>query len=87
MDRFLGEKGIPKDSEAGREQLARLTEGRRAGENTDEYESIRRGWFLGAEEFRKELLAAATERVGVSHYGAERQETDLAKAQRIVGRN
>ncbi len=29
-------------------------------------------------------MAAATERVSLSHYGAERQETDLAKAQRIV---
>ena len=85
VDRFLGEKGIPKDSEAGRKQLAKLTEGRRTEENTDEYEQIRRGWFLGAEEFGKELLAAATERIGLSNYGAERQETDLAKAQRIVG--
>jgi putative transposase len=85
VERFLGEKGIPKDSEAGRQQLAKLTEGRRAEENTEEYEQIRRGWFLGSEEFRKELLAAATERVGLSNYGAERQETDLAKAERLVG--
>lgn len=30
VDRLLGEKGIPRDSEAGRRQLAALTEKRRA---------------------------------------------------------
>ena len=84
VERFLGEKGIPKDSKAGREQLSKLTEARRAQENSQDYEQIRRGWFLGSEEFRKELLAAASERVGLSNYGTERQETELAKAERIV---
>ena len=40
--------------------------------------------MLGSEAFRQELLAAAVERVGPSHYGAERQETGLQKAERIV---
>jgi hypothetical protein len=31
-------------------------------------------WCLACEEFRQELLAAAVERVGASHYGSERQE-------------
>ena len=30
------------------------------------------------------MLAAAVERVGPSHYGAERQETGLQKAERVV---
>jgi hypothetical protein len=34
---------------------------------------------------RKELLAAATERVGPNHYGAERWESGQEKAERIVG--
>src|SRR2546422_11128794 len=34
--------------------------------------------------FRKELLAAAVERVGASHYGSERHETGEQKAERIV---
>ena len=42
-------------------------------------------WRLGSEAFRQELLAAASERVGPSHYGRERQETDRQKAERIVG--
>lgn len=45
---------------------------------------IRRGWCPGAEEFRQELLAAAGKRVGPSHYGAERTETGVQKAERIV---
>jgi len=48
------------------------------------YRALERGWCLGSEEFRQELLAAAVERVGISHYGADRQETGEQKAQRIV---
>ena len=44
----------------------------------------RRGWCLGEETFRKELLAQMTERRGAEHYGAERLETDVAKAERIL---
>ena len=35
-------------------------------------------------EFRRELLAAAVERAGPNHYGSERQETGVQKAERIV---
>jgi hypothetical protein len=34
VDRLLGEKGIPKDSEAGRQQFASLVERRRAEESS-----------------------------------------------------
>ncbi len=77
-------KGIPKDSEAGRRQFGLLMERRRAEESEADYEAIRRDWMLGSEAFRQELLAAAVERVGPSHYGAQRQETDLQKAERVV---
>jgi hypothetical protein len=40
--------------------------------------------MLGSETFRQELLAAAVERVGPSHYGAQRQESDRQKAERVV---
>jgi hypothetical protein len=49
-----------------------------------DYEQIRRDWVLGSEAFRQELLAAVVERVGPSHYGAQRQETGLQKAERMV---
>ena len=39
---------------------------------------------MGAESFRKELLAQMKERLGAEHYGAERQETVEAHAEGIV---
>jgi len=84
VDRLMGEKGIAKDSAAGRLELARQMELRRGEEAAANYDAVRRGWCLGTEEFRKELLAAAEERVGASHYGADRQETGEEKAGRLV---
>jgi hypothetical protein len=37
-DRLLGEKGIPKDSPAGRREFARLMEERRRQETAEDYE-------------------------------------------------
>ena len=49
-----------------------------------EFKPVERGWCLGGEDFREELLAAAGQRVGRSHYGAERRETGEARAQQLV---
>ena len=84
LDRLLGEKGIPKDSPAGRREFARQMEQRRREEMDVEYHQVRRGWCLGDEEFRQELLARAGARVGPSHYSANRRERDQQKAQRLV---
>ena len=84
VDRLLGEMGIAKDSKAGREHFGGLMEERRRQENSRQYKPLRRGWSLGDQRFRKELLAQMAERVGESHYGAERQETGEAKAEGIV---
>ena len=84
VDRLLGEKRIAKDSPAGRREFARLMEERRAQEGSSDYRTIRRGWCIGSEEFRKELLAAAVERIGANHYGHERQETLQERAERII---
>ena len=84
MDRLLGERGIPKDSTAGREEFGRQMERRRQEEEGSDYRSIQRGWCLGSEEFRQELLKAAVERVGANHCGSDRHEAGEQKAQRIV---
>jgi hypothetical protein len=73
VDRLLGEYRIAQDSAVGRQAEAGA-----------DYKAIRRGWCLGEETFRKELLAQMTERRGAEHYGAERLETDVAKAERIL---
>jgi len=84
VERLLGEYGIPKDSAVGRQQLERALEARRGAEEGAEFKGIRRGWCLGEEAFRKELLAQMSERLGAEHYGEERAETEEARAERII---
>ncbi|MEK7685505.1 MAG: transposase [Verrucomicrobiota bacterium] len=84
VDRLLGEYRIAQDSAAGRRVLEQALEARRQSEAGADYQAIRRGWCLGEETFRKELLAQMTERRGAEHYGAERLEMDVAKAERIL---
>jgi hypothetical protein len=49
-----------------------------------EFKPVERGWCLGSESFRLELLAAAVARVGPSNYGAERQAAGAVRAERLV---
>ncbi len=84
VDRLLGELRIPKDSSAGRRELARLTELRRLAPESGQFKPVERGWCLGSEEFRQELLAAATGRIGATNYGKERREVQEAKARRLL---
>ena len=83
-DRLLGECGIVQDSAAGRRELESQLEQRRAAEDGGAYRTIRRGWCLGEQPFRQELLEQMGGRAGEHHYAEERQETDEAKAQGIV---
>jgi REP element-mobilizing transposase RayT len=55
-DRLLGESGIPKDSPAGRKHLEEIMEQRRKLDNREAFQGVRRGWCLGSDEFRGELL-------------------------------
>jgi putative transposase len=84
VDRLLGEWGIPKDSPAGRQRLEQVLEERRGAEEGEEFKPIRRGWCLGEETFRQELLAQMSERIGAEHYGEERTEAVEAMAEQIV---
>ena len=47
MERLLGEYGILGDSPAGRGQLERALEARRAVEEREAFKGVRRGWCLG----------------------------------------
>ena len=82
VDRLLGEWGIPRDSPAGREEFAGRMEARRRAEGSGEYEP--RGWCLGSEEFRQELLAQVSEMATPKDGGEEVRQSALAKAQRIA---
>jgi len=83
VDRLLGEQHIPKDSVAGRREFARLTEQRRRADLASEFRPVERGWCLGSEQFRQELLAAAGA-LQPTHYGAERREVRTSRALRLL---
>jgi REP element-mobilizing transposase RayT len=84
VDRLLGEMNIPRDSAAGRRQFEQRMEQRRAQETGGDWRLVRRGWCLGDETFRQELLAQAHKREGEHHYGSQRRETAEEKGGRIV---
>jgi REP element-mobilizing transposase RayT len=84
VDRLLGEYHLPKDSPAGRAELANDLERRRSKEDDEAFNGIRRGWCLGGETFRQELLAANETRATENHTAAARQETTEEKARRLL---
>ena len=43
-----------------------------------------RGWCIGAEQFREELLAQVHGRIGPNHFGPERRESAEQRGRRIV---
>ena len=85
VDRVLGELRIPKDSTAGRRELERVMEARRGAEEGERYKPIRRGWFFGEKALKQELLGQMSRRLGPEHYGEERQESQVEKAERVIG--
>ena len=60
---------------AGRQRLEQAVEARREAAEGGEFKPIRRGWCLGEETFRQELLEQMSERIGAEHYGEERTHT------------
>jgi len=84
VDRLLGEWGIPKDSPAGRRAFSEKLEWRRKEELKDEFRAVERGWCLGTEEFRRELLEQVGQQARPTHSGADVRESDAAKAERIT---
>ncbi len=84
VDRLFGEYRIEKDSPVGRRRLeAAVEEGRRVEKGAD-YKPIRRGWFYGADELRRELLEQVEVKAGKFHYGEELRESAEAKAERVL---
>ena len=84
VDRLFGELGIPQDSPAGRKEFERRMEERRHQESGTDWKAVRGGWCLGPDAFREELLAQMNTRMGEHHYGLERSESSVVRAERIV---
>ena len=84
VDRLLGEWGIPKDSVAGRRVFGQRMEWRRRENLEEEFKPLERGWCLGGEEFRQELLQQVSTGPGPSHFGEAVQEAVEVRAERLV---
>jgi REP element-mobilizing transposase RayT len=84
VDRLLGEWRVPKDSAAGRKYFQAAMEERRKLDEPDAFKSVRRGWCLGGEDFRKELLARMHTRMGKRHGSSERRESSEQPALRMI---
>src|ERR1039458_9254124 len=59
-------------------------EWRRREDLRGEFKRVERGWCLGGEEFRQELLEQVDARPGPSHFGEAVQEAEGAQAERLV---
>jgi len=81
--RVLGECGIAKDSAAGRRQFERRMESRRASDGS-EFQAFKRGWYVGDEKFRQDLLAQMKGKRRPEHFGPAVRESEMAKAERVV---
>jgi REP element-mobilizing transposase RayT len=85
VDRLLGEHGIQQDTAGGRKEFERQMETRRL-EQTDAkaLKALRRGWCVGDEHFRREMLEKLDGNLGEHHSGELRQEVADARAERIM---
>jgi REP element-mobilizing transposase RayT len=85
VDRLLREHGIAKDTAGGREEFERRMETRRqAKADPKEWKGLRRGWCLGTESFKKNLLQRLHGKLGEHHSGALRKESQAARAEAII---
>jgi putative transposase len=86
-DRLLGEHGIRADNARGRREFARRVEAVRVESlREDQFNAVRQGWKLGAEDFIDWLVERVTLKPTEAHPGRQRDETEEQKAERIVGR-
>src|SRR5215471_16510247 len=83
VDGLLGEKSIPKDSEAGREMFAKQMERRRVEEAAATYEATRGSWFLGSDQIPPGTLSGSVR----TSWGEDFPTKDLAAVTLAVAFN
>lgn len=85
VDRLLGEHGIREETAMGRQEFERRMELSRAAEEDEEaLAPIRRGWCLGSEEFKRQMLARMDGQLGAHHAGGLHREHEERRAERII---
>lgn len=86
VDRLLGEWRVPKDSPAGRRAFGEQMERRRWEDLKKEFKPVERGWCLGGEAFKRELLEQVSGSAGARPGGEDMiREAAAAKGERLVG--
>ena len=83
-DRLLGEHGLAKETRRARLEFRRRMEHRRVDANDPAAEAIRRGWFIGPQEFIARLVDRLDRPVSEHHHSRERTQTDEQKAEAII---
>ena len=83
-DRLMGEHGLWTDRARNRREFSRRMESLRQEANHPQLQPIRRGWKLGGEDFLDWILDKIEVPTKEAHPGRERDETEQAKAWRIV---
>jgi uncharacterized protein YbdZ (MbtH family) len=84
VDRLLGEWGIRWDQPGAGREFSALMEARRQAELEQEFKALPRGWCVGSEAFRAEMLQYIEEQRGKWHYVSELSESAQAKAERLI---
>ena len=84
VERLFGELGFPKDSAAGRREFEKIMEARRLLDDAEGLKILRRGWCVGSDEFRRELLEQMEAKIRRHHGGVERQQTAEQRASRLL---
>jgi len=84
VDRLLGEWGISWDKPGAARQFSGAMEARRQGELEQEFKPVRRGWCMGSEEFRADMLRYVEQQRKQWHGGPELRESAHAKAERLI---
>jgi REP element-mobilizing transposase RayT len=85
VDRVLGEHGLQEDSASSRQQFERRMEALRVEQADEEaLGALRRGWCLGSEEFKRQMLERMEGRLSEDYSGELRHESDEARAERII---
>ena len=82
-DRLLGEHGLREDSRRTRREFAARTEAQREERDETALKALRRGWFLGAEDYLGRLVERVERIPGRRRY-REKAATDVELAERIV---
>jgi len=85
VDRWLGEHGMWQGSAPGRQEFERQMERRRLEAlDEEDLKPRRRGWYLGREQFKAQMLELMEGKLGESHSGELHREPAEQRANRII---